>query len=158
MVLLSLKYHFFFCIIEPACWKALRENDEFFKKMNISKELLQDYHDPECDKDGYFSPWQCYSLGGCHCVDKYGKRISSSNREASLPDCGILANTVATRETKLSTTRRPTTQPATQRTTQLTSQTATQRTKRPTTEPASKRTIQPITPGKQILIYLFSYL
>ena len=35
----------------------------------------QDFVYPDCDKDGYFKPRQCFPLAGCHCYDKYGSRI-----------------------------------------------------------------------------------
>ena len=86
--------------------------------MNINEKLLRDFSKPRCDKDGYYKPVQCNLLGGCRCVDKYGKRTSRSSREAPLPDCEKLANTGVTRDTKPSPTRSSTTQPTIRRTTQ----------------------------------------
>ena len=95
----------------------------------------QDLYTPRCDKHGFYKPLQCPPFIGCHCVDKYGKRKSRSNREASLPNCEKLANTSVTRNTKPLPTRSPTTQPATKSTTH------------PTTLPATENT-HPTLPGK----------
>ena len=51
----------------PPCWKTVKAN-----KARFGIIPPEDFANPSCDKDGYFTPLQCRPLMGCYCVDKYG--------------------------------------------------------------------------------------
>ena len=80
----------------PPCWKRVKAN-----KARFGSNTPEDFVNPSCDKDGYFTPLQCRPLMGCYCVDKYGNPTTKPSR-GRLP--------IGCRNFIQSTTSAPTTQ------------------------------------------------
>jgi hypothetical protein len=70
----------------PPCWETVND-----MKARFGGNFPQNFDGPNCDKDGYYAPLQCYPSTGCFCTDKYGA-IKTGNFEdkSFIPDCSIL--------------------------------------------------------------------
>ncbi|XP_028390765.1 uncharacterized protein LOC114515670 isoform X2 [Dendronephthya gigantea] len=108
-------------LIEPPCWKVVKEDKEKF-----GDNFPEDFTSPDCDKNGYFQPLQCHPMMGCYCVDKFtGKHTSEYFTGLNIPNCDQSSPTVSS---------------------QVTNPLPTTGTKFSTSQPTIKRTTQSITP------------
>jgi hypothetical protein len=80
----KLSFYTLFDIENPPCWEVVKANEARY-----GDNTPEDFVNPSCDEDGYFTPLQCFIKPlKCYCVDKYGNSKTKLIRVTLvIPDC-----------------------------------------------------------------------